>query len=103
MLQQILEEGRVRFVRVASVCQILLPVEGSFGEGKQRLHNCLKCLFDWQVISRHVECQWWWKNFGIECRKRKRFGKDESFEKEASFSKIDRGRDFVSFEHQSLG
>ena len=42
-------------------------------------------------------------SFGIEHRKRKQFGEDESFGKEASFSRIDQGKDFVNFERQSLG
>jgi len=103
MLQQILREGQVHFVHVVNICLILPLVDWSSVEGIWRLHSCLECLFDQWVISRHVECQWWWKSFGIERRKRKRFGKDESFGKEALFSRIDQGKDFVSFERQSLG
>jgi len=39
----------------------------------------------------------------IEHQKRKWFGENESFEKEALFSRIDWGKGFVGFEIQSLG
>jgi len=39
----------------------------------------------------------------IRHRKRKWLGENESFEREALFSKIDWGKGFISLERQSLG
>ena len=102
MLQQILGEEQARSVHVEDVHPTLLPAKQPPDEGKRRLHSYLGCLFDQRVISRHVECWWWWKSFGIKCPKRRRFDEDESFEREALFSRIVWSKDFVSSGRQGL-